>query len=305
MADTSRQHRLPQINAETTLLVWLLEVLRPMSRNNVKELLRHRRIAVNGGVITRHDHALRPGDQVVVAGRNNPNAGESLRATGISIVHEDEALIVIDKPAGMLSVATEAERTATAFAHLKAYLAALNRGRPFVAHRIDQETSGLLLFARTAEVRDRLQANWDAVAKTYLAVVEGKPPRRDGVVENFLLEGQNLRMRAVGKDAGGQWAVTRYRVVETKSRYSLLEVGLETGRKHQIRVHLAGLGCPVIGDPAYGSASNPAARLGLHAWRLAFEHPVSGESLNLEAPLPGELQRVMNLPRPRRLKPPK
>ncbi|HVK12710.1 MAG TPA: RluA family pseudouridine synthase [Gemmataceae bacterium] len=282
---------LPPPTSEGPLLAWLVEALRPMSRTRVKELLRDGRVAVNGAPTTRHNHPLRPGDLVTI-NRGRP-AGHELERAGITIVFEDDSLLVIDKPAGLLTVATEAEKTDTAFARLSAHLAARRAGRPYIVHRIDRETSGLLLFARSAVVRDRLQANWDGVTKTYLAVVEGLPRPAEGIVENHLVEGRNLRVRA-GSGPEAKRAVSRYRVTASRGPYSLVEVELETGRKHQIRVHLAGLGCPVIGDTAYGAKTNPAGRLGLHAWRLAFDHPATGERVELESPLPAKLRRVVS-----------
>jgi 23S rRNA pseudouridine1911/1915/1917 synthase len=263
-----------------------------MNRTRVKQLLRHGRVCVNGAITTRHDHPLRPGDQVAIG--RAVAADRSLAEAGIEIVLEDDALIVLDKPPGLLTVATDAEKTDTAFARLSAHLTARGLGRPFVVHRLDRETSGLLLFARSAAVRDLLQSNWSKVTKSYLAVVEGKPPHDEGVVDNFLLEGHNLRVRAVGKGRGGRRAVTHYRVLASRGPYSLLEIVLETGRKHQIRVHLSGLGCPVIGDPLYGSASDPAGRLGLHAQKLTLDHPTDGRRLELEAPIPDVLRRVVD-----------
>lgn len=280
---------LPAPTAAGPLLPWLLTALRPMNRTRVKQLLRNGCVSVNGRSITRHDHPLRPGDQVTIA---RAAADRSLDAAGLAIVLEDSDLIVLDKPPGLLTVATETEKTDTAFARLSAHLAARKLGRPFVVHRLDRETSGLLLFARSAAVRDQLQENWDAVAKTYLAVVEGKPAREAGVVDNFLLEGRNLRVRNVSKGSGRR-AVTLYRLLACRGRYSLLEVVLETGRKHQIRVHLTGLGCPLIGDPLYGMASDPAGRLGLHAHRLTLTHPGTGVPVELESPLPDVLRRVV------------
>jgi 23S rRNA pseudouridine1911/1915/1917 synthase len=282
---------LPAPMVDGPLLAWLLDTLAPMNRTRVKQLLRHGRVSVNGAITARHDHLLRPGDRVAItrAGASD----RSLEEAGISIVREDDALIVIDKPPGLLTVATAAERTDTAFAKLNAHLTVRRCGRPFVVHRLDRETSGLLLFARSAAVRDRLQANWGNVAKTYLAVVEGAPPHAEGTVENLLREGRDLRVRVARHAKDAQRAVTRYRVVAGRGRFTLVEVSLETGRKHQIRVHLAGLGCPVIGDPVYGSARGPAGRLGLHAWRLALDHPTTGRRLELESPLPEPLQRVV------------
>jgi 23S rRNA pseudouridine1911/1915/1917 synthase len=272
---------------EAALLDWLLGALAPMNRTRVKQLLRSGRVTVNGASVTRHDHPLRPGDRVSIADTAPaPTAGGS----GVSILYEDAHLLVIDKPSGLLTVATESEKTDTAFVRLSAHLAARTAGRPFVVHRLDRDTSGLLLFARTGEVRDELQANWEGVKKTYLALVEGTPYPAEGVIDNFLTEGRDLRVRASrhpGPDA--KRAVSRYRVRETRGGHSLVEVELETGRKHQIRVHLAGLGCPVAGDKMYGAATNPARRLCLHAWRLAFEHPITGMGLEVEAPPPRAL----------------
>ena len=262
-----------------------------MNRTRVKQLLRHGQVSVNGTPVTRHDHPLRAGDRITVS-RVGRAAPELARA-GVRVVYEDDSLIVIDKPSGLLSVATEGEKLDTAFARLKDHLAARKAGRPFVVHRLDRETSGLLLFARSPAVRDQLQANWDAVAKTYLAVVEGVPRPAEGVVENFLSEGRDMKVRVTGPGGNAKRAVTRYRVLSTRRGFSLVEVGLETGRKHQIRVHLAGLGCPVIGDGVYGAKSDPARRLGLHAWRLAFDHPVTGRQVELESPLPEVMRRIV------------
>jgi 23S rRNA pseudouridine1911/1915/1917 synthase len=287
------QH-LPSPTAEAELLEWLLVALAPMNRTRVKQLLRSGRGTVNGASVTRHDHPLRPGDRVSIA-RDAPAPSAPV---GFPIVYEDPYLIVIDKPSGLLTVATVGEKADTAFALLNDYLNASKHGRPFVVHRLDRDTSGLLLFAGSADVRDELQQNWERVTKTYLAVVEGTPRPAEGVVENYLTEGRDLRVRASthsGKDA--KRAVSRYRVRESRDGFSLVEVTLETGRKHQIRVHMAGLGCPVAGDKLYGAATNPAKRLCLHAWRLAFDHPVTGERVEVESPLPPALARVLSGPR--------
>lgn len=276
------------------LLAWLLNALKPMNRTRVKQLLRHGRVSVNGVTSTRHDYPLRPGDTVTIVRAGAIIADRSLDEAGIAIVFEDDALFVIDKPPGLLTVATEAEKIDTAFARLNAHLTSRGLGRPFVVHRLDRETSGLLLFARSAGVRDHLQKNWDKLAKTYLAVVEGTPRPAEGVVENLLIEGRDLRVRATRNPEGARRAVTRYRVVRSRGRYTLVEAELETGRKHQIRVHLAGLGCPVIGDSVYGSTSDPAGRLGLHATRLTLDHPTTGERLELESPLPTALREVID-----------
>jgi 23S rRNA pseudouridine1911/1915/1917 synthase len=264
------------------LLLWLLKTLAPMNRTRVKKLLAGGSVHVNGVAITRHDHPLQPGDRVTI--------GSAAEKSPLTIIHEDDAIIVIDKPAGLLTVATDSEKEATAFRLLEAMLPT----RPCAVHRLDRETSGLLMFAKSLTIRDQLQAAWESVTKTYLAIVEGSPPSQGGRIEDYLIEGKSLKVKSTRhSESGARRAVSRYRVLKAHMNYSLLEVVIETGRKHQIRVHMAGLGCPIIGDKLYGSSSSPAKRLGLHAHRLAFEHPVSGKRIELESPLPASLARIV------------
>lgn len=285
---------LPPLTADEPLLPWLLRVLQPMSRTGVKDLLRHGHVQVNGTATTKHDHLLRLGDRVILSRERRPAGALALQRAGVVIVYEDNALVVIDKPSGLLSVSTDAEKTDTAFLHLNTEMQAQHTGRPFVVHRIDRDTSGLLMFARSETVRDTLKANWGSVQKTYLAVVEGRPKEPEGKVESYLVEGRDLRMRTCQADrADAKLAISHWRLVSVRGKYSLVEVRLETGRKHQIRLHMAGLGCPVVGDPGYGAKSDPAKRLGLHSWRLALDHPTTGQRLTLEVPLPGSLQRLV------------
>jgi 23S rRNA pseudouridine1911/1915/1917 synthase len=280
---------LPPPAAPGPLLAWLYAALAPMKRGKVKQLLQHGRVLVNGAAVTRFDHPLRPGDRVEIAAEPARPA-----AAGLPVVYEDGHLVVIDKPAGLLTVATEGEKDDTAFVRLREQLG--DRGRPHVVHRLDRETSGLLMFAKSVAVRDRFQADWEAVTKTYLAVTDGVPRQPIGVIENHLAEGRDLRVRVVPDSARGKRAVSRYRVLAARDRFTLVEVTIETGRKHQIRVHLAGLGCPVVGDAVYGSGADPCGRLGLHAWRLALAHPATGARLDLEASYPPRLARVVPFP---------
>jgi 23S rRNA pseudouridine1911/1915/1917 synthase len=275
------------------LLPWLLSALAPMPRTRVKQLLKFGQVTVNGVLVTQFDHLLQAGDRVAIANTRPDPASDSLRQAGVRIVHQDADLIAIDKPAGLLSVATGGEKLDTAFARLNAYLADRREGRPFVVHRLDRETSGLLLFARSTTVRDQLRQNWERVTKTYLAVVEGEPQPAAGTIRNFLTEGKDLRVRvSQSSRPGAKEAITHYRVLKSRNGMSLVEVDLGTGRKHQIRVHLGGLGHPVIGDSVYGATTDPLGRLGLHAWRLTFDHPIQGRRVELEAPLPEVLQFV-------------
>jgi 23S rRNA pseudouridine1911/1915/1917 synthase len=287
--DQHRQDASPDVAGP--LLPWLLAALRPMSRTRIKELLHRGHVTVNGVVTTRFDHPLQPGDSVKVA--HQKPLKDELAKVGLRILYMDEHILVIDKPAGLLTVATEGEKTRTAFALLLSHLEAHKQGRPFVVHRIDRETSGLLLFALSGEVRDRLQKNWSSITKTYLGVVEGQPRPPKGTVRSQLRERKSLRVHEARDAEDARLAVTHYRLLSTRAPYSLVEVELETGRKHQIRVHMADLGCPIMGDAVYGAKTNPANRLGLHAWRLELAHPVTREPLTFTSPLPAVLQKLV------------
>lgn len=199
------------------------------------------------------------------------------RPRALPVLFEDDSLLAIDKPAGLLTVATGSEKSETAFRKACAMVAI----RPAVVHRLDRETSGVLLFAKSIDIRDRLQANWEEVEKTYLAIVDGRPPA-GGIIENELFESKSLKVRT-GHGPGAKRAVSRYRVLEF-GKQSLVEVMIETGRKHQIRVHLAGLGFPIVGDPLYGG--RPAMRMMLHAASLRFKHPGSDTPVTIASPVP-------------------
>ena len=198
----------------------------------------------------------------------------------------------------MLTVAAGPHEHNTLFARLGDFLRDRNPGEgegAAIVHRLDRETSGLVVFAKGAEMRLLLQANWSEVEKTYLAIVEGRPAAESGTIASYLTETKSLQVIGNRRPTvGGKKAITHYRLLQSRGGFSLLEVRLETGRKHQIRVHLADLGCRVAGDTRYGATSNPCGRLALHASRLALPHPQTGVRLSLESPLPAALQKLPN-----------
>lgn len=248
-----------------------------MSRSAVRRLLSHGRVAVNGEAAD-HTTLLRPGDRVGFGGR----AGAP-PARGVRIVHEDAAVVVIDKPPGLLTIATEKEKSRTAYRALNDHLG--RRGRAFIVHRLDREASGLLVFAKNPAAKRSLQARWPEAVKEYFALVEGAPDPAHGRIEEDLRELKTGKV-AVVAPGEGYASSTRYETLERRRRFSLLRVTLETGRKHQVRAHLAHIGHPIAGDRAYGASGDPIGRLGLHACRLEFPHPVSGERFAFESPLP-------------------
>lgn len=277
------------------LLVHLLAKL-GSNRTAVKNLLKFGAVQVNGAAVRQFDHALVPGDEITVGNLQAAAATERLQSARIQIVHEDAALLVLDKPSGLLTVATEQNKTDTLFFRLNQFLSERDGPRavrPQVVHRLDQETSGLVMFAKSAELKQLLQDRWPQVQKTYWAVVEGTPSPAEGTVTNYLTESKALRVfssRNPTPDA--REATTHYRTEQTRDGLSLLEIRLKTGRKHQIRVHMADLRTPVAGDVRYGAKSDPCRRLALHAGVLTFEHPQSGESLTLASPLPQAMRRL-------------
>jgi 23S rRNA pseudouridine1911/1915/1917 synthase len=257
-------------------LSYLLGPPAELTRKEAKLLLRFGAVSVQNQQGVRHDTKLEPGDLVTIStGKRRLDAQVALH--GLKIVHLDEAIVVVDKPAGLLSMGSAREKERTAHRILNEYLKAQTKSlsqQAFIVHRLDRETSGLMLFARTELIQAALQKNWKLVTKKYLAMVEGTPSNPAGTLKDRLLEDKSLRVRRV--ETGGELAITHYRVLTTHGKRSILELQLETGRKHQIRVQLAALGHPIVGDSKYGATTGSARRLMLHSCELSFSHPVSG-----------------------------
>ena len=280
------------VGESAELLPFLLTNWSGVKRKTVQGWLKFRQVTVNGDAVTRFNHRLVPGDIVGVAREPVARKGGRL-GTGLRIRYEDEHVIVIEKPSGLLSMASERERDRTAFAQLMRHVRQgdpRSRERVFIVHRLDKETSGLMIFARSETAKRRLQDNWDATTKRYLALVEGRLAHREGCFESHLDESDPLRVKSFpNARPRTRPARTEYRVLRETTRCSLVELTLVTGRRHQIRVHVAGAGCPIVGDVRYGARGNPAGRLGLHAAFLELKHPLNDTPLSFESPLPREL----------------
>jgi 23S rRNA pseudouridine1911/1915/1917 synthase len=265
-----------RVESRCELLTWLLSPPARLSRKEAKQLLRRGAVTVQHRQNVRHDTKLEAGDLVTIAtGKRARDAVVALH--GLRIVHLDEAVVVVDKPAGLLSMGSAREKERTAHRILNEYLKAQTKSlsqQAFIVHRLDRETSGLMLFARSEGIQAALQQNWKSVTKKYLALVEGTPASAAGTLRDRLLEDKSLRVRRV--ESGGELAITHYRVLAEHGKRSILELQLETGRKHQIRVQLAAFGHPIVGDRKYGAKTDSARRLMLHSCELSFSHPVSG-----------------------------
>ena len=261
----------------------------------MRQWLKYGSVQVNGRSITRSNHPLQTGDSVSIRAKGEVRA-EGLLPPGMTVLFEDASLIVIEKPEHLLSMASATERDKTAYAFLTDYVRRGNpqsRERVWIVHRLDRESSGLMVFAKTEAVKRALQAHWSKAEKRYLAVVEGNPPADHGVLRSHLDESGPFKVRSARPSERTRHAVTHYRVMKRIATRALIELTPETGRRNQIRVHLADAGCPIIGDHKYEARTNPARRLGLHASHLEFKHPLSGELLRFESPLPQDLARLL------------
>ena len=221
--------------------------------------------------------------------RRHPGPSGKHHLGGIEILHEDRDIIVVDKPAGLLTISTDREKSRTTYFILTDYVrkgVAKSRNRIFIVHRLDRETSGILIFAKNEQAKFRLQDQWQDTKKQYLAVVHGCCEKRADTITTYLAENQAHGVYTTSDARKGKLSHTAYKVLKETKDFSLLEVELLTGRKHQIRVHLAGIGHPVVGDERYGKEHKRYQRLALHARSISFKHPFSGEPLTFETKVP-------------------
>jgi RluA family pseudouridine synthase len=290
----TRDHQF-SVSSRCELLPYLIGLPLGLSRKQAKDLLRFRAVSVKRMTAVRHDTQLEPGDVVTIAaGKQIPAA--SIERQGLKIIYLDDDIVVVDKRAGLLSMGSEGEKERTAHRILNEHLKALTKSpaqQAFIVHRLDRETSGLMMFARSRPIQAVLQQNWKDVTKKYLAVVEGALAKANGTIRDNLVESKSLRMHRV--ERGGEPAITHYRVLRTGQDKSLVELTLETGRKNQIRVQMAGLGHPIVGDRKYGATIDPARRLALHSCELKFCHPVSGASMDFRIAMPSRLMALIEV----------
>lgn len=284
-----------RVTEPAELMQFLLAKMGGMSRNSVKSLLSHRQVMVNGKVTTLFNTGLKAGDTVLVS---SARGNIELTHPKLKIIFEDQYLIVVEKKEGLLTVSTGKSDETTAFSILKNYVKkASPQNRIYVVHRLDRETSGIIMFAKTREIQVALQENWHRVItrRVYVALVEGKVEKPKDTIVTWLTENEkSLKIHSSNVDNGGQQAVTHYRTLKTNDNFSLLEVELETGRKNQIRVHMQDIGHPIAGDKKYGSEISPIGRMGLHARVLAFIHPMSLENVTFETQVPKKFSSLFH-----------
>lgn len=281
------------VDGETTLMEFLSTVMPDRKRSSIKSLLKFGSVMVNETVTSQFNTPLIPGDVVKV---NLSRSFPVFYNRRVKIVYEDDDIIVIEKGYGLLSMGNDKVKDGTAYSILKNYLKEKDpRNKIFIIHRLDRDTSGLMMFAKTIEAKEAMQHNWNnmVLERTYLAVVEGKVEEESGTVKSYLAENSQMEVYSTDNPEEGQLAVTRWKRMATGNGYTLMEVSLDTGRKNQIRVHMKDLEHPIAGDRKYGAKSSPIHRLALHARTLRFVHPITRRDMRFETPVPASFEKMV------------
>jgi len=281
------------IEKEDTLLDSLITNLPQKSRKILKIVLGNNQVSVDGKPVRQFNHVVSPGQQVDV---NWATAVKQQHPKELNIVYMDDAIIVINKPSGLLTIATDKEKRKTAYSMLSNYVKSENKdNKIFIIHRIDRETSGLLMFTRSEEIKHQIQETWSTTIsqRAYVGVVEGVVDPVEGTISSYLKESKAFIVYSSQNGKIGKRAVTRYKTLQANNNFTLLQLNLETGRKHQIRVHMQDIGHPVVGDKKYGSGLNLLGRMGLHAQVLAFRHPITGEQYQFDTGIPTTFLRLV------------
>lgn len=293
IARAAAKYTIYNVNRPAELMEFLMQKMAGISRNKVKALLANRAVLVDNTITTQYNFPLKPGMKVQISRSKN---NREFKNPMLKLVYEDAYLIVVEKKEGLLSVSTDHQKERTAQHILNDYVKRSHRNnRIFVVHRLDRETSGLMMYAKDEMTQHTLRDNWHDIVtdRRYVAIVSGDMERDFGTVESWLTDRKLYVSSSPVDDGQGKYSVTHYKTIKRANGYSLLELDLETGRKNQIRVHMSDLGHPVVGDERYGSDSNPLGRLALHAFKLCFHHPVTGELMEFETPYPAAFKNLM------------
>jgi 23S rRNA pseudouridine1911/1915/1917 synthase len=288
-------HRRSSVEQPAPLLEYLFTHWPDVKRTQVRHWLKFQSVLVNDRVVTQFDHVLAAGDVVAIR-TDRYAAPKTVLRFGMKVHFEDAELIVIDKPSGLLSIASDSEKEKTAYFQLTDYVRGGNgrsRERVWIVHRLDRDTSGLMVFAKTLETKEALQGHWDRFEKYYEAVVEGRMPEKEGTFASDLDESHRHRVFSAPQGENTRHAITHYRVLGMGRTRSLVGLRLETGRRHQIRVHLSEAGFPIVGDLKYEAKTNPLRRLALHSSELGLQHPRTGRWLRFRSPMPRDLARLI------------
>jgi RluA family pseudouridine synthase len=271
------------INKPQTLFEFLTERHPGSPRTRIKKLLQGGTVRVNNKPVTLHSYPLKPGDSVEFGNK----AGIATKASlPFPVLYEDNQVIVIDKPAGIATSSIDGSNNMQLVMSEFLKLMSKSTVRSYVVHRLDKEVSGVLLFAKSEIAMDTIKDKWEETKKHYFALVEGTPEKPEGTIRSWLIEDNAMKMRSVKERPDAKLAITNYKTIRNIENYTLLDIETETGRKNQIRVHLSDIGCPIVGDRKYGASTDFIRRVRLHACSLSFPHPVTGDMITVESPMP-------------------
>ena len=264
-------------------MAFLAEQYPDSPRTRIKKLLRSGTIRVNDRPVTLHSFTLKPGDILEI----NRQAGVAARAgLPFPVLFEDQYVIVVDKPAGIPTSSTDGSRSIQEIISEFLKKQSMGKYRAHVVHRLDKEVSGVLLFAKTHEAVETIKDKWQETEKHYYALVEGIPAKADGTIKSWLIEDKSQKVHSVAERPGAKFSITNYTTIKQVIKNTLLDIKTDTGRKNQIRVHLADIGCPIVGDRKYGASDEFKRRVRLHAYSLAFPHPADGKIITVKSPMP-------------------
>lgn len=289
--NTSSQFIRFTVKESCDLMAFIQKALDGVSRNRAKAILTGGGIRVDKKIVKQYDLMLQPGNIVEIS-KKKPK--EELRNKFVKIVYEDHAIVVVEKNIGILSMASSHHSFSVKTVLDEYFRRTHQKCTAHVVHRLDRDTSGLMVYAKTIEAEQILEHNWHQIVtdRRYVALCSGAPKEPQGRVESWLKDNKAFFTFSSPTDNGGKYALTHYKTLRSNERYSLVEFKLETGRKNQIRVHTQVLGCPICGDIKYGNGDNPIGRLALHAFRLNFYHPITNEQLYFETTAPKAFMKV-------------
>lgn len=279
--------------APNGLLDFLFTAMPDKKRTTVKEMLKHRQVMVGDNVTTLFDTPLYAGDKVKV---NTTREFQVFSHPRLQLVYEDDDIIIIDKGYGLLSMGTDKPNEQTAYSILREYLKRKDpRNKLFIVHRLDRDTTGLMMFAKNIKAKETMQHNWNnmVLERKYVAVIEGELEPAEGEIRSYLAENSAHEVYSTKKPGEGQLAVTYYTTLKKRQPYSMVQLSLATGRKNQIRVHMKDQGHPIVGDRRYGAKPSPIHRLCLHARTLRFVHPTSRRDMCFTSQLPAGFFRLV------------
>lgn len=282
------------VNEEMILIDYLRGEFTKLSKNNIKSLLSKEMITVNNNVQTRYDFVVKKGDKIVI---RDTKIKVKRYQKDINILYEDEDILVINKPAGLLTIGTAKEKDFTLYHFASNYLKEKNKNNKiFIIHRLDKETSGIVIFAKNQKTKNLFQNSWDrnTISRNYYAVVEGKLDNKEGTIKSYLTENSEYMVYSTTSKEG-KLAITDYKVLKENNKYSLLDIDIKTGRKNQIRVHMKENGNVIVGDKKYGSTLNPINRMALHAYKLEFIDPRTNKKVTFKTNMPTSFNKLIKI----------